>query len=72
MDCETCGRYRPTGEIATLHEPGGRLVMACARCRGLAAGIDVIRWMSTDDAAWGWAPEADPEPEPRVLVALSR
>jgi hypothetical protein len=37
MDCDTCGRYRPSPEIAPLREADGRLVMACARCRRLAA-----------------------------------
>jgi hypothetical protein len=38
MDCECCGRYRPSQEIAPLRAIDGRLVMACARCRRLAAG----------------------------------
>lgn len=36
MDCDVCGRYRPSAEIAPLREAGGRLVMACVRCRRLA------------------------------------
>jgi hypothetical protein len=36
MDCDTCGRHRPSAEIAPLREGDGRLVMACARCRRLA------------------------------------
>lgn len=38
MDCNSCGRYRPSPEIAPLREADGRLVMACARCRRLATG----------------------------------
>jgi hypothetical protein len=38
MDCDSCGRYRPSPEIAPLRDPSGRLVMACARCRRLATG----------------------------------
>ena len=38
MDCDSCGRYRPSAEIAPLRDPDGRLVMACARCRRLATG----------------------------------
>jgi hypothetical protein len=38
MDCECCGRYRPSQEIAPLRAVDGRLVMACARCRRLATG----------------------------------
>jgi len=39
MDCDSCGRYRPSSEIVPIHEPGGRrIVMACARCRRLMAG----------------------------------
>ncbi len=38
MDCETCGRYRPSAEVAPIREAGGRLVMACARCRRLSTG----------------------------------
>jgi hypothetical protein len=33
MDCDSCGRYRPSGEVAPLRDPVGRLVMACSRCR---------------------------------------
>lgn len=33
MDCESCGRYRPSSEIVPLRDPDGRLLMACARCR---------------------------------------
>ncbi len=38
MDCETCGRYRPSAEVAPIRDAGARLVMACARCRRLSAG----------------------------------
>ncbi len=38
MDCDSCGRYRPSAEVAPLRDSGGRLVMACARCRRLATG----------------------------------
>jgi hypothetical protein len=38
MDCDSCGRYRPSAEIAPLLEADGRLVMACARCRQFGAG----------------------------------
>jgi hypothetical protein len=38
MDCDSCGRYRPSSEIAPLPDADGRLVMACARCRRLGAG----------------------------------
>jgi len=33
MDCQTCGRYRPTREIETTRMPGFGLILACARCR---------------------------------------
>lgn len=36
MDCDSCGRYRPSSEIAPLREAGGRLAMVCGRCRRLA------------------------------------
>ena len=35
MDCESCGRYRPSAEIAPIRMVGGDLVMVCARCRRL-------------------------------------
>jgi len=35
MDCDTCGRYRPSPEIRPLRE-AGRLSMVCARCLRLA------------------------------------
>jgi len=38
MDCDSCGRYRPSSEIAPLLNADGRLVMACARCRRFGAG----------------------------------
>lgn len=38
MDCDACGRYRPSSEIIALRSPAGRFVMVCARCRRLAAG----------------------------------
>lgn len=33
MECESCGRYRPSAEIVATVDTAGRLVMACARCR---------------------------------------
>jgi hypothetical protein len=42
MDCDWCGRYRPSEEIAAMREAGGRLVMVCARCRRLAEGFREI------------------------------
>ena len=33
MDCETCGCYRPSWEIAPIADLSGRLIMACASCR---------------------------------------
>ena len=38
MDCDSCGRYRPSAEIAPMRGADMRLVMACARCRRLATG----------------------------------
>ena len=38
MDCDTCGRYRPSSEITPLRETDGAFSMVCARCRRLAAG----------------------------------
>jgi hypothetical protein len=38
MDCDTCGRYRPSSEIAPLREPDGGITMVCSRCRRLSAG----------------------------------
>jgi hypothetical protein len=38
MDCECCGRYRPSQEIAPLRAADGHFLMACARCRRLANG----------------------------------
>ena len=38
MDCDSCGRYRPSSEIAALRTAHGQLVMACARCRRLTVG----------------------------------
>ena len=35
MDCDSCGRHRPSQEIALLREADGRLVMSCVRCRRL-------------------------------------
>ena len=47
MDCDSCGRYRPSSEIGPIHDPAdpaeGRLVMACARCRRLIAGRGLDR-----------------------------
>jgi hypothetical protein len=36
MDCEGCGRYRSSEEIAVTVSVGGRLAMACMRCRRVA------------------------------------
>jgi len=33
MECESCGRYRPSAEVNATVDSGGRLVMACVRCR---------------------------------------
>jgi len=34
MECESCGRYRPSSEILPMPGPAGVTVMACAMCRG--------------------------------------
>ena len=38
MDCDSCGRYRPSSEIAPRVDAMGRFAMACARCRRHGAG----------------------------------
>jgi hypothetical protein len=35
MDCQSCGRYRPSSEIVAVEVRHVGLVMACARCRRL-------------------------------------
>ncbi len=35
MECDPCGRYRPSSDVAPTRDPDGRLVMACTRCRRL-------------------------------------
>ena len=32
MDCELCGRHRPSAEILAVLDLTDRLVMACGRC----------------------------------------
>jgi len=36
MECESCGRYRPSAEITPLRDEARRLVMICARCRRIS------------------------------------
>lgn len=38
MECDACGRYRPSPEITASRGADGRLVMICTRCRGLERG----------------------------------
>lgn len=33
MDCESCGRHRPSDQIMPTWTASGSVVMACARCR---------------------------------------
>lgn len=33
MDCEVCGRHRPSDQVVPTRSITGELVMACARCR---------------------------------------
>lgn len=35
MDCETCGRHRPSEQIVALRSSAGAVVMVCGRCRRL-------------------------------------
>ena len=35
MDCETCGRHRPSDQIVALRSSAGAVVMVCGRCRRL-------------------------------------
>jgi hypothetical protein len=35
MECQSCGRYRPSSEIVAVEVRRVGLVMACARCRRL-------------------------------------
>ncbi len=42
MDCDSCGRYRPSPEIAPVRMPDGLLQMACGRCRRFVAGQRVL------------------------------
>jgi len=37
MDCDSCGRHRPSEQIVALRSPGGAVVMVCGRCRRHAA-----------------------------------
>ena len=37
MDCDSCGRYRPSGEIGPMAARDSLVIMACARCRRIAA-----------------------------------
>jgi hypothetical protein len=46
MDCESCGRYRPSAEITAMLDPAGRLVMICVRCRRVATGRPTTRTTS--------------------------
>ena len=46
MDCESCGRYRPSGQVFTARSATGAVVMVCGRCRrhvmgrpGTAGGV---------------------------------
>lgn len=61
MDCDSCGRYRPSAEIAPLRDPAGRLVMACARCRRLA---------TARRGTAGPAGELTPAPTPATASAV--
>jgi hypothetical protein len=60
MDCDSCGRYRPSAEIAPLRDAGGHLVMACVRCRRLAN----VRRVPASQAA-------EPTPTPAVESAVT-
>ena len=33
MDCEPCGRHRPSAQVVAQWSPAGAVVMACGRCR---------------------------------------
>jgi hypothetical protein len=55
MDCEACGRYRPSPEIAPLRVANGRLLMACSRCRRLATGRREPAWPAAGPTAMGAA-----------------
>jgi ribosome-binding protein aMBF1 (putative translation factor) len=35
MDCESCGRHRPSDQVVAHWSPAGAVIMACARCRRL-------------------------------------
>jgi hypothetical protein len=37
MDCDSCGRYRPSSEILAERRLDGLLQMACLRCRQFVA-----------------------------------
>ena len=37
MDCDSCGRYRPSSEIIPMAARDSHVIMACARCRRIAA-----------------------------------
>lgn len=33
MDCESCGRHRPSGQVVPTRSITGEVVMVCGRCR---------------------------------------
>lgn len=33
MDCDSCGRHRPSDQVAPARSATGDVVMACHRCR---------------------------------------
>jgi hypothetical protein len=39
MDCDRCGRYRPSREVVPVITEGTRVRMVCVRCRRGAAAI---------------------------------
>jgi hypothetical protein len=38
MDCELCGRYRLSSDVAPMRDHAGRVVMACSSCRHSQTG----------------------------------
>ena len=42
MDCESCGRHRPSEQVVPARSINGTLLMVCGRCRRHLAGRDDV------------------------------
>jgi hypothetical protein len=58
MECDSCGRYRPSSEIVPIRDLEGHLLMACGACRRLFAAA--ARETATDRGVAPLTPRSVP------------